>query len=57
MSNNTSDYLKHPYQRIKFWLKDENQFWNNGLHSQKSKDYFNKWLSDWLRQEKSVHKI
>jgi hypothetical protein len=31
---------RHPYLKRDFWLNPTNQFWNTGLYSQKSKDYF-----------------
>ena len=55
--NSSAEAEKQPYQRIRFWLQPENQFWNNGYHSQKSKDYFNKWLAKWYDKEKSTHKF
>lgn len=57
-ANRTSSNAdRQPYQRLSFWIEERNQFWNTNLYSQKSKDYFNKWLSDWMKREKSLVNI
>lgn len=45
---------KHNYQKLSFWSKPENQFWQSPMYSEASKDYFNKWLSNMSRQEKCL---
>lgn len=36
----------HPYMRPEFWANPRNQFWNSSLYSEKSKEYFNKRLTN-----------
>lgn len=48
----SSNSNRNPYQKLSFW--NENRFWNTGLYSQASKDYFNEWLSNWNKSERSL---
>jgi len=42
---------RHPYLRVKFWR--ENPFWNTGMYSPKSKDYFNDLVESWSERERN----
>lgn len=49
---------KHPYQKgFKFW--SQNQFWNEpgSKHSDKSRRYFDRWLSDMRASEKAITRL
>lgn len=43
---------KSPYLRLGFWENPSNQFWETAMYSEKSKDYFRNWLSDWRSKER-----
>lgn len=43
---------KNPYERLGFWENPSNQFWETGLYSEASKDYFRNWLSEWRSKER-----
>lgn len=43
---------KHPYMRLGFWENVSNQFWNSDVHTEKSKEHFNNWLSEWRSKER-----
>jgi len=38
----------HPYMNPEFWAIERNQFWNNGMYSEESKEY----LRTHIRQER-----
>jgi hypothetical protein len=47
----------HPYTRLSFWKKM--QFWERpeSLISENGKEYYRKWLSNWINTESNVGKI
>lgn len=47
----------HPYLKLSFWIKPENQFWNNAGYSQASKEYFNDWIQRLMKAEKYLPNI
>lgn len=42
---------RHPYMRgYRFWV--DNQFWNSGVHSERSREYFNNSLAEMQQRDK-----
>lgn len=38
--------------RLGFWENVSNQFWNSDVHTEKYKEHFNNWLSEWRSKER-----
>ena len=36
---------KHPYMKAAFWQNSNNHFWNSGLYSDETKEYYNNWVT------------
>lgn len=43
---------KAPYLRLQFWENPSNQFWRSDVHTDKSRDHFNNWISEWRSKER-----
>jgi hypothetical protein len=44
----------HPYLKVQFWMKSENQFWNDPKSrvSDSGKDYFNQSVENMVKNER-----
>jgi hypothetical protein len=46
----TSSGNGHPYRKLSFWR--ENPFWETGMYSEASKQYFRDWVTSMIKDEK-----
>lgn len=48
---------RHPYLKIEFWMNTANHFWNTGMYSEKSKEYFNDSIAKMAKDYNRSHVI
>lgn len=48
---------KHPYLRLNFWLKEENQWYESQLVGPKTKERYRKLINDWINKKRNVSNL
>jgi hypothetical protein len=51
MSRRTPATEVHPYLRLSFWLRSENQFWNSPLYRPEVRKYFYNSIRTWAGRQ------
>lgn len=56
-SRGSAEAEKHPYLRLSFWLRSENQFWERETYSEETKQRFRDILQRWAESQKNLSTI